>query len=174
MRDLEIRGACNILGPEQSGHIATVSYEMYCQLLEEAVRQLKDQPKPLQPDAHVDIGISAFIPKAYIAGDRQRMDVYRRLTRCTSLEMLGELQQDITDAFGELPHQAVILFALTELRLLAGLYGIESMIRKEPDVVLTVRDASKAQHALTGAPGTLRVIDEKTVYLRTPPTFLAP
>src|SRR5205085_1556249 len=130
--------------------------------------------KPTLPDAHVDIGISAFLPKNYIAGDRQRMDVYRRLTRCTSLEMLEALQQDITDAFGELPHQAVILFALTELRLLAGLYGIESMIRKEPDVVLTVRDASEAQHALTGAPGTLRVIDEKTVYLRTPPTFLAP
>jgi transcription-repair coupling factor (superfamily II helicase) len=174
MRDLEIRGAGNILGPEQSGHIATVGYEMYCQLLEEAVRQLKHEQKPVQPDAHVDIGISAFLPKTYIAGDRQRMDVYRRLTRCTSLEMLRALEHDITDAFGEIPHQAVILFALTELRLLAGLYGIQSIIRKEPDVVLTVSDASKAQHALTGAPGTLRVIDEKTVYLRMPPTFLVP
>jgi transcription-repair coupling factor (superfamily II helicase) len=174
MRDLEIRGAGNILGPEQSGHIATVGYEMYCQLLEEAVRQLKNQPKPVQPDAHVDIGISAFIPKTYIPGDRQRMDVYRRLTRCTSIEMLGELQQDVTDAFGELPRQAIILFALTELRLLAGLYGIESVIRKPPDVVLTVRDASKAQPALVGAPGTLRVIDEKTVYLRMPASFNEP
>src|SRR5262249_8807226 len=81
MRDLEIRGAGNILGPEQSGHIAAVGYEMYCQLLEEAVRQLKNQAKPTQPDAHVDIGITAFIPKPYIANDRQRMDVYRRLTR---------------------------------------------------------------------------------------------
>jgi len=174
MRDLEIRGAGNILGPEQSGHIATVGYEMYCQLLEEAVRQLKNEKKPTHPDAHVDIGISAFLPKNYIAGDRQRMDVYRRLTRCTSVEMLADLQRDITDAFGELPHQAVILFALTEVRLLAGLYGIESMIRKDPDVVLTVRDAAKTQHALTGAPGTLRVIDEKTVYLRMPPTFMVP
>jgi transcription-repair coupling factor (superfamily II helicase) len=174
MRDLEIRGAGNILGPEQSGHIATVGYEMYCQLLEEAVRELKNQPKPVQPDAHVDIGISAFILKTYIPGDRQRMDVYRRLTRCTSIEMLGELQQDVTDAFGELPRQAIILFALTELRLLAGLYGIESVIRKPPDVVLTVRDASKAQPALVGAPGTLRVIDEKTVYLRMPASFNEP
>ena len=72
------------------------------------------------------------------------------------------------------PRQVVLFFALTELRLLAGIYGIESIIRKEPDVVLTVSDASKAQHALTGAPGTLRVIDEKTVYLRMPPTFLVP
>ena len=88
MRDLEIRGAGNILGPEQSGHIATVGYEMYCQLLEEAVRQLKNEPKPVTPEAHVEIGITAFIPKTYIPGDRQRMDVYRRLTRCTSVEML--------------------------------------------------------------------------------------
>src|SRR5689334_8647021 len=102
------------------------------------------------------------------------MDVYRRLTRCTSLEMLAELQQDVTDAFGELPRQAVILFALTELRLLAGLYGIESMIRKPPDVVLTVRDAKRATLALAGAPGTLRVIDERTVYMRPPPVFNEP
>jgi transcription-repair coupling factor (superfamily II helicase) len=174
MRDLEIRGAGNILGPEQSGHIATVGYEMYCQLLEEAVRSLKKEAKPTQPDAHVDISISAFIPKTFIPGDRQRMDVYRRLTRCSSLEMLHALEQDVKDAFGELPRQAIVLFALTELRLLAGLYGIESIIRKEPDVVLTVRDATKAQHALYGAPGTLRVIDEKTVYLRMPPSMLEP
>jgi transcription-repair coupling factor (superfamily II helicase) len=174
MRDLEIRGAGNILGPEQSGHIATVGYEMYCQLLEEAVRTLKKEAKPTQPDAHVEINISAFLPKTFIPGDRQRMDVYRRLTRSSSLEMLHALEQDVKDAFGELPRQAIVLFALTELRLLAGLYGIESIIKKEPDVVLTVRDASKAQHALYGAPGTLRVIDEKTVYLRMPPSMLEP
>ena len=174
MRDLEIRGAGNILGPEQSGHIATVGYEMYCQLLEEAVRTLKKEAKPTQPDAHVDIGISAFIPKTFIPGDRQRMDVYRRLTRCGSLEMLHALEDDVKDAFGELPRQAIILFALTELRLLAGLYGIESLIRKDPDVVLKVTDALKAQHGLHGVPGTLRVIDDKTVYLRLPPTMLEP
>jgi transcription-repair coupling factor (superfamily II helicase) len=174
MRDLEIRGAGNILGPEQSGHIATVGYEMYCQLLEEAVRQIKNQPKPTTPDAHVDIGITAIIPKTYIANDRQRLDVYRRLTRCTDLEMLKALEQDITDAFGELPRQAMVLFALTELRLLSGMYGIESVIRKEPDVVLKVRDGARAQAVLTGAPGTLRLVDESTVYLRPPSVYLEP
>ena len=149
--------------PNRSGHIATVGYEMYCQLLEEAVRTLKKEAKPTQPDAHVDIGISAFIPKTFIPGDRQRMDVYRRLTRCSSLEMLHALEEDVKDAFGELPRQAIILFALTELRLLSGIFGIESLIRKDPDVVLKVVDAKKAQHGLHGAPGTLRVIDESTV-----------
>jgi transcription-repair coupling factor (superfamily II helicase) len=174
MRDLEIRGAGNILGPEQSGHISAVGYEMYCQLLEEAVRQIKHEAKPTQPDAHVDLGISAFIPKTFIAGDRPRMDVYRRLARCSSMEMMQELEQDLIDAFGEPPRQAMILFALTELRLLSTLFGVQSIIRKPPDVVLTVSDAAKAQKALTGAPGTLRVIDDKTVYLRLPTTFMEP
>ncbi len=148
MRDLEIRGAGNILGPEQSGHIAAVGYEMYCQLLEEAVKGMQNKPKEAKPESHVDIGISAYIPKSYINGDRQRMDVYRRLTRCSSLEMLAGVEQDVQDAFGEPPRQAIILFALTELRLLASLFGIESIIKKEPDVVLTVRDGAKAQVAL--------------------------
>jgi transcription-repair coupling factor (superfamily II helicase) len=166
MRDLEIRGAGNILGPEQSGHIAAVGYEMYCQLLEEAVRQLKNEPKPTHSEAHVDIGIGAYIPKQYIPADRQRMDVYRRLTRCSELGTLEALQKDVTDAFGPPPRQVEILFALTELKLLSGIYGIQSIIRKLPDCILTVRNAAKAQQALTGAPGSLRVIDERTVYLR--------
>ena len=174
MRDLEIRGAGNILGPEQSGHIAAVGYEMYCQLLEEAVQQMKKEPKETKPEAHVDIGISAFVPKSYIPGDRQRMDLYRRLTRCTSLEMLAGVEQDVQDAFGEPPRQAIVLFALTELRLLAAQFGIDSIIKKAPDIVLTVNDAAKASAGLSGAPGSLRVIDEKTIYLRMPATYLEP
>ena len=174
MRDLEIRGAGNILGPEQSGHIATVGYEMYCQLLEEATHQLKNEPKATLPEAHVDLGITAFLPKTYIPGDRQRMDLYRRLTRCSSLDMLQMLEQDMQDAFGEPPRQAIVFIALTELRLLSQMYGINSIIRKPPDLVMTVSDALRAQAALTGAPGTLRVIDEKTVYLRMPASFMEP
>ncbi len=174
MRDLEIRGAGNILGPEQSGHIATVGYEMYCQLLEEATRQLKNQPKPTQPEAHVDIGLSAFIPKQWISNDRQRLDAYRRLSRVTDLPMLEELSKDLTDAFGEPPRPAVLLLALTELRLLAGIFGIESIIKRAPDAILKVGDAARAQAGLTGAPGTLRVVDESTIYFRPPPVYLEP
>ena len=174
MRDLEIRGAGNILGPEQSGHIAAVGYEMYCQLLEEATRQLKNEKKPTMPEAHVEIGVSAYLPKTYIPGDRQRMDLYRRLTRCTDLHMLAMVEQDVRDAFGEPPRQGVLLFAMTEVRLLAGHFGIESVIKQPPDVVLKVVDAARAQLGLAGAPGTLRVIDERTVYLRMPETYNEP
>lgn len=174
MRDLEIRGAGNILGPEQSGHIAAVGYEMYCQLLEESTRQLKHEARPRRPEAHVDIGISAFIPKQYIPADLQRLDIYRRLTRCGELATVQELRKDTTDAFGEPPRQVEMLFALTELRLLAGHFGIESIIRQEPDVVLKVTDAAAAQLGLHGAPGTLRVVDEKSIYFRPPAAYLEP
>jgi transcription-repair coupling factor (superfamily II helicase) len=172
MRDLEIRGAGNILGPEQSGHIATVGYEMYCQILEGATRQLKKEPKPVQPEAHVDIGVSAFLPKPYIPADKQRMDIYRRLTRCQSLEMLHALEQDMQDAFGDPPRPAVLLLALTELKLLAGLFTIERIIRKDPDVILTVRDTARTELGLHGAPGSVRVIDATTVYVRPPESFM--
>jgi transcription-repair coupling factor (superfamily II helicase) len=174
MRDLEIRGAGNILGPEQSGHIAAVGYEMYCQLLEDATHQIKHNEKPHRPDAHVDIGVTAFIPKPYISADLQRLDIYRRLTRCGELATLDELRKDVGDAFGPPPRQVELLFALTELRLLAGHFGIESVIRQPPDVVMKVTDAALAQNGLSGAPGSLRVIDEKTVYFRPPTSYLEP
>jgi len=100
--------------------------------------------------------------------------VYRRITRCSSIEMLTELTQDCTDAFGEPPRQMLVFLALTEMRILSGNYGIESIIRKDPDVVLTVRDAARCQVALTGAPGRLTVLDDKTIYLRMPATYLDP
>ena len=174
MRDLEIRGAGNILGPEQSGHIAAVGYELYCQLLEEATQQLKNGKKDARPEAHVELGVSAFIPKQYITADRQRMDLYRRLTRCTDLRMVAELEQHMHDAFGPVPTLVMVLIAMTELRLLSTLYGIDSIIKKDPDIVLKVSDATKAQVALTGAPGRLTVVDAMTVYLRMPPTFMEP
>ena len=174
MRDLEIRGAGNILGPEQSGHIATVGYEMYCQLLEEATHQLKNEPRKILPEAHVDIGVTAMIPKTYIPGDRQRMDAYRRISRCTGLEMVQELVADLKDAYGESPKPMNVLVALTELRLLAGHYGVESIIKHPPDVILKLRDAQRVQVALNNAPGSLRIIDERTLYFRPPPAYLEP
>ena len=136
---------------------------------------MKNAPKESKPEAHVDIGISAYVPKQYIPGDRQRMDVYRRLTRCTSMEMLAGVEGDVKDAFGEPPRQAVILFALTELRLLSALFGIDSIIRKTPDVVMKVRDAGRAQIAMAGAPGRVTLIaEDNEIFLRLPASFLEP
>ena len=175
LRDLEIRGSGNILGPEQSGHIAAVGYEMYCQLLEEAVKRIKNESIEKPVEVNVDLGVSGVLPKSYVDSDRQRMDLYRRLSRCTSLEMLEVLTKDIVDAFGPIPKAVQILLGLTEIKILAGHWSILSIILKTPDVIFTIGDLAKLGPLLgkgVGGAGSVRVADEKTVHLRLPPTYL--
>src|SRR4029077_6535394 len=88
LRDLEIRGAGNILGTQQSGHIAAVGYELYCSLLENAVRTLKTEPLRTPLEVTIDLPWTAFLPREYVAGQRARIEVYRRLARVRSLERL--------------------------------------------------------------------------------------
>jgi len=93
MRDLEIRGAGNLLGTQQSGHIATVGYEMYCQLLEKAVRKLKAMPARLSIQVDIDLPISAYIPDEYVPDRRQKLDLYRRLTRLEQFDHINEVRR---------------------------------------------------------------------------------
>src|SRR5207248_1312171 len=95
LRDLEIRGAGNILGTQQSGHIAAVGYEMYCQLLENAVRRLKNQPLKTPLEVTVDLPWPAYLPRDYVTGQRLRIEVYRRLARVRRLERLEEFRQEL-------------------------------------------------------------------------------
>jgi transcription-repair coupling factor (superfamily II helicase) len=174
LRDLEIRGAGNILGPEQSGHISAVGYEMYCQLLEDAVKKLKDEPIKVQREINVDIGITGVLPKGYVDSERQRIDMYRRLSRCHTQEQLDALSHDLVDAFGPLPKPAQILFSLAELKILAEQWGINSIISKEPDAIFTIEDFSKLGPLLGKGPGSVRIADEKTVHLRLPKPYFEP
>ncbi|HVX83238.1 MAG TPA: transcription-repair coupling factor [Phycisphaerae bacterium] len=177
LRDLEIRGAGNILGAEQSGHISAVGYEMYCQLLEESVKKIKNEPVDKPIEVNVDIGVSGVFPKTYVDSERQRMDLYRRLSRAQSLEMLEALAKDVTDAFGPMPKPVILLFGLAEIKILARPWSIVSIITKAPDVVFTITDLSKLGPLLgkgVGGAGSVRVIDEKTVHLRLPANYLEP
>jgi transcription-repair coupling factor (superfamily II helicase) len=174
LRDLEIRGAGNILGAEQSGHISAVGYEMYCQLLEDAVKKLKNEPLKQQREVNVDIGITGVLPKSFVDSERQRMDMYRRLSRCHTREQLEALTSDLVDAFGPIPKPAQILFSLAELKIRAEQWGIVSMIAKEPDVVFTIGDFSKLGPLMGKGPGSVRVVDAQTVHLRLPKTYFEP
>ncbi len=174
MRDLEIRGAGNILGAEQSGHIAQVGYELYCQLLEEAVRDLKGLAPPPRKDVSVDLGISAYIPRNYIPADRQRMDVYRRIVRCSSLDELKQLNDDLVDAYGKLPEAVETVLSQAEIRILAGPYSIESIVLMGPDIIFTIRNWKQAEAAFKGATGSVRLPDAQTVHWRPPPRYLEP
>ena len=100
MRDLEIRGAGNILGTQQSGHIATVGYELYCQLLEAAVRRLRNLPPKMEIDVTIDLPGEAYLPRDYVPDLRAKIDIYRRLARTFDEGGLLEIHQELRDRFG--------------------------------------------------------------------------
>jgi len=173
MRDLEIRGAGNILGQAQSGHIAAVGYELYCQLLDTAVTELRGEGKvaAVRP-AHVELGIGTYIPRAYIPSQRQRMEAYRRLAACHRPKDLDQIRCDLGDVYGPVPGEIETLLDMTEARILAGSLGIESIILIRGDIVFTMRDFAAARQAFEGASGTVRMPDNNTVHWRLAPPYL--
>ncbi len=171
MRDLEIRGAGNILGKEQSGHIATVGYELYCQFLEQAVAHLKGEAPPPRSDVHIELGVDSFVPRSYVPSDRQRMEIYRRMVKCASPQELTQLEADLVDAYGAIPPAMRMMIDLAEVRVRASHCGVESIIKIEPDLVFTVRDFGRARCLFDGAVGSVRLPDERTVHWRLPPAF---
>ena len=174
MRDLEIRGAGNILGPEQSGHIAAVGYEMYCSLLESVIRGLKGEPDPRPTPVHLELDMTAHIPTGYIRAERSRIEVYRRMVACRAIEELEQLQRDLEDAFGPYPPEVSRLLDLAEIRVLARPWQIRSIILREPDIVFTVDSVGAVDRLFADAPGTARMPDDHTIHWRLPPRYLEP
>ncbi len=174
MRDLEIRGAGNLLGAEQSGHIAAVGYEMYCQLLDRAVRRMRGETVDEAPAVHLELDVAASIPRGYINSERQRMEIYRRLVACRTPEGLTQLQDDLLDAFGKYPRQVQTLLDLAEVRVLAGRWRIQSIIKKPPDLIFTVENMGLMNELFEGASGTVRMPDANTLHWRLPPNYLEP
>jgi len=174
MRDLEIRGAGNLLGAEQSGNIAAVGYEMYCQLLERETRKLRNETIIETARTHLQLPISGQLPKQYIASPRYRMDAYRRVSRATALDELAGVVKDITDAYGPLPPPAELYMQLAELRIAAGTLQIDAIKLEGPDLIFTTRTPQVLDPILRGAPGRASVIDATTVYYRPPANYLDP
>ncbi|MFN7743014.1 MAG: transcription-repair coupling factor [Phycisphaerales bacterium] len=181
MRDLEIRGAGNILGPEQSGHIAAVGYDMYCQLLDKAVRQLRNEVTAAPSETTVDIGIFGTIPRSYIPADIRRLEAYRRVALASTRAELDKVQADLLAAYGPLPPGLDRLIQLAEVRIGARHLGIRSVtVRDRKDVVLRTTDPSAVVRAFHGVQGTVTALPIRTpgevpeVYFRPPPQSLEP
>ncbi len=178
MRDLELRGAGNLLGAEQSGHIAAVGYEMYCQLLEDAVGALRNEERLVPIDTVLDIGLAGAIPRAYIPSDARRLDAYRRIGGAASIDILKKHVADLTSAYGEPPPVAVALFDFAEIRLRATLLGVKSIHRRGGDVIFRTTRPKELEQRFAGIQGTVRVPTGRTddgvaeVWLRPPPSFL--
>ena len=166
LRDLEIRGAGNILGSEQSGHIESVGYELYCSLLEAAVRSLTDKPDPAKFDCLIELSWRAYFPKDYVAGQKIKVELYRRLGRIRSLERLDDFRKELVDRFGPLPLPAENLVAEAELRIMAEYWQIARVYVEHEYAVLTYRSARRIEAlAKHNKPGRIRVVDDRSAYV---------
>jgi transcription-repair coupling factor (superfamily II helicase) len=135
MRDLEIRGAGNILGVQQSGHIEAVGFDLYCKLMEETIRELKGEHVEEEKELQVVLKIGGFIPKDYIPHTSQRLDLYQRLYAVNHEAALAELQAEIIDRFGALPEAVEKLLRLVELRTLARQLRLLKIERRQQTVL---------------------------------------
>jgi transcription-repair coupling factor (superfamily II helicase) len=160
MRDLEIRGAGSLLGDEQSGHVAAIGFEMYAQLLEEAVADLRREPLLVLPNVRVDLPVTAYVPAEYIAYEATKIDVHRRLARTATLQELDEVRADISDRFGEPPEPVEALLQLQAIRLKAAQARCSAVAFRGQRLQidgLKLDDAGAAR---------LRASDERAVYFK--------
>ncbi len=171
MRDLEIRGAGNLLGPEQHGHIAAVGFELYCKLLEEAIRERKGEQQPETPEPAIDLPVDALLPEDYINDIKQRVEIYRWTAAATSLEGIEALEDEVLDRFGNLPAPVENLFAVAKIKFMAKAIGIASLTQERQEIVARMFPglslaAEKVLPIIGKYPGAFRYQPGRTSVLR--------
>ena len=165
MRDLEIRGAGNILGTQQSGHISLVGYELYCDLLEQAVATLKQQPPKTTIDVDVDLPCEAYFPRKYVPDMRSKIDLYRRLGRVSNRAELDDFRVELIDRFGTPPPVAERLITLARLRIAAHRWRVHSVRIEDRYVVFSFASEPLVRQLAANSGGRLRVVDARSAYL---------
>ncbi len=130
MRDLEIRGAGDILGAEQHGHIDSVGYDMYCKILSESVREVQGKSEGEEVATTVDINVDAFIPESYIRNNNVRIDTYKRIAAIENEDDASELTDELIDRFGDLPQAAHNLIEIAQIKALAHSIGVTDISAK--------------------------------------------
>ena len=153
MRDLEIRGAGNVLGAEQSGFLLSVGYDMYLKLLEEAVLQEQGLPPKQNAECTADLNVAASIPDRYVPAQEQRMDLYRRIAAIRSEGDADDLVDELIDRYGEPPRTVNNLISVAILRSQAGEKGIRDIAQKGNQLAFTLGEFSlEAFSALCAMP----------------------
>lgn len=136
MRDLEIRGAGNLLGGQQHGHMAAIGYDLYCKLLAETVSQVKGLPQEVKRETAVELQMDAFIPEWYIQKESQRIQMYKKMVAIESMEELYDLQEELEDRFGDIPIAVNNLLMISYIKSLAQGLKIYDIKQKKNEVYL--------------------------------------
>jgi transcription-repair coupling factor (superfamily II helicase) len=137
LRDLEIRGAGNVLGAEQHGHIAAVGFDAYARILAESVAELKGEDLPLERELRIDLPVKAFVPPGWVAQEALRLELYRRISLAGDHATLAGIREETIDRYGSLPDQVETLFAIASLRVTAMRLGVEEIATFRDQIRLT-------------------------------------
>lgn len=143
MRDLEIRGAGNFLGEAQSGHMEAVGYDLYCKMLNEAVRQLKGGPEAETFTTLIDLNVDAYIPEYYIKNEYQKLDIYKRIAAIESEEELEDMTEELIDRFGDIPKKVQQLLVIASLKSLAHSVYVTAIEQKGEEIRFTMYEKAK-------------------------------
>lgn len=171
-RDLEIRGAGNLLGAEQSGHIAAVGFDLYTQLIQETVRELKGQPLETVVDPTIRLHVEGFIPEPYVPDATLRLNLYKRLSATTEADRLPIFAEELADRFGPLPGEVERLLRVMELKIEARDLRIKEIdARREAIRVSFAPDPPVSPQTilalLRAERGRLKYVPEDTLEYRT-------
>ncbi|MBR5219176.1 MAG: transcription-repair coupling factor, partial [Clostridia bacterium] len=144
MRDLEIRGAGNVLGPEQHGFMASVGYDMYCAILEEAVNEAMGKPKaPEKVETLIDLEVNAFIPDSYIPTSNLRIEAYKQIAGITDINDRYAVEGSFEDRYGEIPNETYSLLEIQMLRISAEKAGIKEISHVEAGIIFKIQALSR-------------------------------
>ena len=139
LRDLEIRGAGNLLGPQQHGVMQAVGFDLYARLLDNSVRELKGETVARDVPAQVSLGLESFLPEWWATDGRTKLEVYKRLAACETEQELEKLREELADRLGKEPREVSILYESARVRILATPLGLESVKRSGGQVIFTFR-----------------------------------
>ena len=135
MRDLELRGAGNILGECQSGHVETIGYELYVRMLEESIREVKGEKLNLKEQTQIELSVDAYIPSNYITDNNQKIDMYNKIARIESREDLNEIFEELIDRFGDVPKAVVNVMNVSYLKSISTKLNFSKISEKDKSVI---------------------------------------
>ena len=164
MRDLEIRGAGNLLGAQQHGHMDTVGYDMYCELLAQSVSELSGKAPVEDWQPVIDINVEAYIPPTYIKNHTQRLDIYKKIASVENEQERLEVESEICDRFGDLPKSVTMLLSVSEAKFLAKECGFSEITVRENQMLFYFKEEMhlKAVSALISAYGNRLLVSAGT------------